>query len=223
MFELYRQDGVTARLDANSQTSEMLGKVQVLPNQWTRTVGATSTWYECTVVLPAGTRFPMFGNTGGEVVALEYVQDYGTYKIMGLLASAAVSLYVYCFAGRNIKASNMGLQFLDIYGNVTFDAQSKWMRMAGVLNGAVFNTDYPLPSGVPVLAVGYSSKGNWIQWNNVGTQHPAFITLTYGIATTASTVKIGGIGRQGPPNEFPPPQTPRPPIGPIIFADVSGY
>lgn len=222
MFELWKDDMSRVRLDANSQAASYLGAYWIDRTAWTMYSEVTFPYGYGAVAIHDSTTFVMFGTTDGQTVAIESIQQAAGYKVLNLVATGRAGMWIYCFGARNITVSNSGLQLLDVNGNVTFDSQAKWMRMAGVINSPAFNTDYGWPAGVPAVAVGMSHRGNWIQQNQIGQQR-AFLVLNYGLRVSTGLAAIAGVTRQGPQSANPPATTPRPPIGNLIFADVTRY
>lgn len=222
MFELWKDDMSRVRLDANSQVSSYIGSVWIDRTNWTDVAGVTYPYSIGTVGIPDGTVFVLFGTTDGQDISIEWVQQAAGYKILHLLGSGRAGITIYCFGARNVTGSNSGFQLLDTAGNITFDSQAKWMRIAGVINGPALGVQYPLPSGVPVVAAGLSFRGTWVRRNMLGSL-PAWIALTQSIKVATTGVTIGQIARQRPQAANPPANSPQPPTGSIIFADVTRY
>lgn len=220
MFELWKADQSRVRLDENSQASSYLGSYWVDRTNWTdvATPPYSATYAQLNV--HNDTMFVMMGTTDGQVVAVENMVQGNGFKTLNLVATARAGVWFYAFGARNVTTSNCGMQFLDINGNVTFDSQAKWFRFAGVVRNAVYNQDYPWPSGVPTIAVGMSQRGTWIQPNMVG-QYRSFITLTYGMRISTGLAAYRTIPRQGPLATVP--GSSQPPPGDIFFADVTRY
>lgn len=206
------------RLDANSQASSYLGKYWIDRTSWTEYTTVSFPYATGSVGIHPNTVFVLFGATDGQVIAIETLGG----GVLNLVSNGRAGMWVYCFGARNVTVSNSGLQLLDTAGVVTFDSQAKWLRMAGVINSPAFNTYYSWPSGVPAIAVGMSHRGNWIQQNQIG-QRRAWIMRTHGLQVITGSAKISSVDRQRPFAEFPPANTPAPPIGNLIFADVTRY
>jgi hypothetical protein len=218
MFELWKDDMSRVRLDENSQAASYLGAYWIDRTAWTLYPDVTYPYGYGSVGIHPSTTFVMFGTTDGQTVAIESMGG----SVLNLVATGRAGMWVYCFGARNVTGSNSGLQLLDAAGNITFDAQAKWMRLSGVINSPAFNTDYGWPAGVATVAVGMSHRGNWIQQNQIGQQR-AFLVLNYGLRVSTGLAAISGVARQGPQSASPPPTTPRPAIGNLIFADVTRY
>lgn len=210
------------RLDENSQAASYLGAYWIDRTAWTLYPDVTFPYGYGSVNIHNSTVFVMFGTTDGQTVAIESISQGSGVKVLNLVATGRAGMWIYAFGARNISTSTSGFQLLDTAGVVTFDSQAKWLRMAGRVATPVFDTDYAWPSGVATVAVGMSHRGNWLQRNMVGQQH-AFVVLNYGLRVSTGLAAISGVARQGPPNEQPPAATPKPPIGSIIFADVTRY
>lgn len=218
MFELWKDDMSRVRLDANSQAASYLGAYWIDRTAWTGFTDVTYPYGYGAVGIHPSTAFVMFGTTDGQIVAIESISG----STLNLVATGRAGMWIYCFGARNVTGSNSGFQLLDTAGNITFDSQAKWMRIAGVINAPAFNTDYAWPAGVPTIAVGMSHRGNWIQRNQIG-PNLAFLVLNFGLRVGTGVAAIAGVARQGPAGGTTPATTPRPPIGNLIFADVTRY
>lgn len=220
MFELWKEDQSRVRLDENSQASSFLGSYWVDRTAWSAVNVNGRIVYYADLPVHNETVFAMLGTTDGQLVAIQALLQGNGEKVLKLRAEGRAGMWFYCFGARNITTSNSGLQFLDINGNVTFDSQSKWLRLAGVINNPVANTEYPLPSGVPTVAVGMCQRGTWFRRNMVG-QYPSFLIMTYGLRIATSGVTQSVIATQGPLGDV----GGRPDLKPgdIIFADVTRY
>lgn len=222
MFELWKDDMSRVRLDGNSQASGFLGAVRIERTAWTEYTGVTYPYAVGTVNVPNDTALVMFGTTDGRTVAIDKITQGNGVKVLGLLADGRAGMWLYCFGARNVTTSNSGLQLLDESGVVTFDSQAKWLRLAGVVRSPVLNTAIPWPAGVATVAVGMSQQTNWLQQVMIG-QNPSFILVNNGLLVSTASATVRGITRQGPLVNPPPPNTPRQPIGNLIFADVTRY
>lgn len=222
MFELWKDDMTRVRLDADSQASSFLSAVRIERTAWTEYTNVTYPYAIGSVNVPNDTAFVLFGTTDGRIVAIDkFVQGSGV-KVLHMVADGRAGMWLYCFGARNVTSSNSGLQLLDEAGNVTFDSQAKWLRLAGAVKNPVLNAVNPWPAGVATVAVGMSQQGLWVQPVQVG-QYRSFLIVNYGVQVSTGSATVRGISRQGPILGNPPPATPRPPIGGLIFADVTRY
>lgn len=222
MFELWKDDMSRVRLDENSQVSGYIGSVRIERANWTDVTGVTYPYSYGSVGIPDGTSFVMFGTTDGQSISIEWMQQAAGYKVLHLLGSGRAGITIYCFGARLVTTSNSGFQLIGADGNVTFDSQAKWLRIAGVVNNLALNGVYAWPAGVPVVAAGLSFRGTWIRQNQIG-QARAWIAFTQAFKVDTGSVTIGQIARQRPQAADPPPNTPVPPLGSLIFADVTRY
>lgn len=219
MFELWKDDMSSIRLDENSQVSSFLGAYWVDRTNWSEIPTPPYSAYQARLNVHPNTMFVMMGTTDGQVVSLLSMVPGNGVKVLNLRATGRAGMWFYAFGERNIANSSSGLQFLDTAGNVTFDAQSKWLRLAGRVRNPVYNQDYPWPTGVPTIAVGMSQGGLWLQPNQVG-QYRAFMVMSYGLRVSTGLAAQRVVGTQGPLGNA---NTPRPPPGDMFFADVTHY
>lgn len=220
MFELWKEDQSRVRLDENSQVSNFLGAYWVDRTNWTFYNTHPYPVYLASISVHADTLFVMMGTTDGQVVAINRLVPVSGAKRIDLTSAGRAGMWFYCFGARNVTNSNCGLQFLDIAGNVTFDAQAKWLRLAGRVRSPVLNQDYPWPTGVATVAVGMSQQGGWIQPSMVG-QYPSFLIKAYGLRVSTGLAAQGVVVQQGPLGNVVYSQ--QPPPGDLFFADVTRY
>jgi len=220
MFELWKEDQSQVRLDENSQVSSLLGSYLVDRTNWSQVATPPYSAFQAQLAVHNETKFVMMGTTDGQVVAINSMTQGSGVQLLNLTATGRAGMWFYCFGTRNVVASNCGMQFLDTAGNVTFDAQAKWLRLAGKIRNPIYNTDYAWPAGVPTIACGMSQQGIWLQPNMLGQQR-AFLIMSYGLLISTGLVRQLVIPRQGPFAEIV--ATPQPPPGDLFFADVTRY
>lgn len=219
MFELWKDDASRVRLDENSQVSSFLGAYWIDRTNWSEIATPPYPAFQAQLAVHQDAIFIMMGTTDGQVVSLVSMIPGSGNKICNLRATGRAGMWFYAFGARNISNSTSGLQFLDTAGNVTFDAQSKWLRLAGRVRNPVYNQDYPWPAGVPTIAVGLSQGGGWLQPNMVG-QNRAFLVMSYGLRVSTGLAAQRVVITQGP---FSDASSPQPPPGDMFFADVTRY
>lgn len=219
MFELWKDDSSRVRLDENSQVSSFLGAYWVDRTNWSEIPTPPYSAYDAYLNVHPETVFVMMGTTDGQTVSLVNLVAGNGVKTCYLRATGRAGMWFYAFGKRNIANSNSGLQFLDTDGNVTFDAQSKWLRLAGRVKSPTYGQDYPWPTGVPTIAVGMSQGGLWLQPTMVG-QYISFLVFSYGLQVSTGLASMSAVVNQGPLGNA---NTPRPPPGDMFFADVTRY
>jgi hypothetical protein len=219
MFELWKEDQSRVRLDENSQVSSFLGAYWIDRTNWTYYNTPPYSSYDAQLDVHNDTSFVMMGTTDGQVVAIQRMVQGSGVKTLYLTATDRAGMWFYCFGAKNITNSNCGLQFLDTAGNVTFDAQGKWLRLAGRVRNPVYNQDYPWPTGVPTIAVGMSQHGQWLQPNMQGL-YRSFMIMSYGLRVSTGLAAQRVVVRQGPLGDA---NSPQPPPGDLFFADVTRY
>lgn len=220
MFELWKDDESRVRLDANSQVSAFLGSYPVDRTNWTSLPNGTIPLFQAQFAVHNSALFLMMGTTDGQVVSITSMVQGNGVKTVNLVATGRANVTLYAFGERNITVSNSGFQLLDINGNVTFDSQAKWLRIAGRVKSPTQAVEYPTPSAVPTIAAGMTQQGIWLVPNQVG-QNRSFVIMSHGLRVATNQVSIQAIARQGPLATVP--ATPPPTPGDIFFADVTRY
>ena len=220
MFELWKDDQSRVRLDENSQVSALLGSYPADRTEWSSISNGTVPLFQAQIAVHNSTLFIMLGTTDGQAISITSMVQGSGVKLVNMVATGRANVTLYAYGPRNVTASTSGLQFLDINGNVTFDSQAKWLRLAGRVKSPAQGVEYPTPSGVPTIAVGLSQQGIWLVPTQVG-QNRSFLIMSQGIRVATNQVSIQPLARQGPLATVP--GTSPPPPGDIFFADVTRY
>lgn len=178
--------------------------------------------YYFDITIPAGVKALFFSSTTSVTLAL-WAKTGTTWRFR---ASAQATIKIYGFAEQAITPSSSGLQLYNEAGVLTFDSDTKFMRVADIVKGAASGTSKSWPSNGRVHAAGIGSYPR----RGVGAAQagvPYWILLAYGVNVGPTTYGVGEVPVASRPTGgagvAPPPNSPamQPPT--LMMVDVTGF
>lgn len=210
------RDNGSLQIDSDILTVTLTGKFTI--SGWT----LSSTAYKTTLNLPLGTKFVLFGETGAaSSIAVRNITITASYAVYEFWSNTTASVVCYCFGDVPIVPSDYGLQLYDTAGKLTFDSNSKFLKIAAVHTTTADTQSFSLPVG-RTCACGISNYDTRYRQNLLGGQL-AFAVLIRSVRNSGGQVTTGLVSNQGPQSSDPPANSPVGPMPVVMVADVTGY
>lgn len=221
MFQLFKDDGTSVQLDANTQVMSYLGKYTMTPGQWAApiTVGPY-TWSRGSISLPLTVKTIGVSDSGGGFVSVMYSRVEGSNRVFYLGGDRRATVVFHLYGDKQISSGSHGLQLFADNGDLTFDSTSKFLRISQIITPADASTVSLNVSRSFAVIIG--NHQTWIRSNRIA-QRPAFLIIRRSVKMAPGLLTMGAVTEQGPPWDRTPPATPVPAMPPIVVADVTGY
>lgn len=222
-FQVFLEDGIL-QIDSNFRTITPIYRLS-FTGPYTNDGNTTfiGTWYQFVITVPSDVKFLYFGSTVDRTIGL--MKKIGTTHTFRTDVQGTIE--VYGFKESPPQASNtFGIQLYDEDGNLTFDSNTNFMKIAGALTvptTGVQVESYPIAGRTYAVGLGVYPK----QWRGASAAGmPWGILMSYCIRVGPSS---GGGGLAaiasrpwGSGGDSPPGTTPLAPPPTALFVDVTG-
>lgn len=221
-FQVFLDDGVL-QIDSNFKTITPIYRLSYTgPYTNDGNTAFIGAWYQFVITVPSDVKFLYFGSTVDRTIGL--MKRSGTTHTFRTDVQGAIEVYGFRESPPQ-ASSTFGIQLFDKEGNLAFDSNTNFMKIAGALTvptSGVQVQSYPIAGRTYAVGLGIYPK----QWRGAAAGIPWGILMSYCIRV-GPTSGGGGLtaiasrpwGSAGDP---PPATSPLASPPTALFVDVTG-